>query len=146
MSGTLHTWKCAQISLAFAESTGFASNDCQHDVCDHVTFRIKLYYLGSTPIGVFVRTSQGSLNFCDLSFTQLHLTIYVIAYYLILSYCVTFTLAIPKSLSMSGNDWIIFCCTFVQFTIVVLIWYDFQSYSIVLSMSIYSQVFQPCSF
>ena len=38
-----------------------------------------------------------------------------------------------------------FCYTFVKFTIVVLTWYDFTSYSIVLPMSISVQVIQPGS-
>ena len=33
-----------------------------------------------------------------------------------------------------------FCCTFVHFTIIVLIWYDITSYTIVLPMSIYALV------
>ena len=34
-----------------------------------------------------------------------------------------------------------FCCTFLYFTIVVLNWYDFTSYSIVLPLSIYDRYF-----
>ena len=39
----------------------------------------------------------------------------------------------------------IFMCTFVYFIIVVMTWYDFQSYSIVLPMYIFDQLFHTLS-
>ena len=47
--------------------------------------------------------------------------------------------------NISFSEWLsfnIFCHTFVHFTTVFLTWYDFMSYSIVLSMSISAWVFQ----
>ena len=50
-----------------------------------------------------VRTSQGSLDFWDLYFSHSDSKItYMIAYYLRLSYFVTFTLAIPTYISVRG--------------------------------------------
>ena len=52
--------------------------------------------------GLLVCVSQGSLNVWGLSFAQLHFTIYVITSCLSFSCWVTFMLAAPTSISVSG--------------------------------------------
>ena len=54
-------------------------------------------------------------------------------------------LAIPSSSLLVVSIINTFSCTYAQFNIITLTWYDFTSYSIVLPMSISARVFQPCS-
>ena len=84
--------------------------------------------------------SQVLLDVWDLSFAQLHLTIYVIASNLSLSYCVTLMLDIPTYISVTSQASIYIFVIFT-FTIVVLNWYAFTPYSIILSMSISTRFF-----
>ena len=72
-------------------------------------------------------------------------TAYVIASYLIFFQCVTYSLAMPTFYFCERLNLNIVSPTFVRFTIVMLTWHDFTSYSIVLPMLISVQAFHALS-
>ena len=112
-----------------------------HHLGDCIEFRIYLYCVGSHS-GILVHVSQESLDAWDLIFDHSnlnHLRARFLAKILLL-YHIHFGYT-----NIYFCDWLIFntfSCKFLNFTIVILIRYDFALYSIALTTSISARVFQ----
>ena len=120
--------------------------DWYHHLDDCVTFIFKLYYLGCKPLGDFSLHVTGIIR-C------LRLILYPFKYEKHLCYCFWFKVILLNYIQV-GNTKINFCerssfnpfiSIFVHFTILFLTWYDFTSYSIVLTTSNCAWFFQPGS-
>ena len=112
---------------------------------DCVTFRILFYYISSTPLRacrlLVTRLIKCLvLILCPITFDYLRDRV-LFEVILLCNICIVYINVSFSELKRFKP----YCCMFVHFTIAVLTWYEFTSFSIILLMSISVWVFWPWS-